>query len=131
MPDGKDPEGFSILRGPQAEREGRGPVTERSAGPSTGTCAEKGEPSAPRVPRAGGHFSEADANGASPSQEQLANSTLSAKGPGSESRSGVLSYFLSTPGFTGPSLSELISSSKTSAWFLQPPVKPNASRLSN
>lgn len=64
-----------------------------------------------------------------PSQVQPANSILFAKGPGSESRSGLLSYFLLTLGFIGPSLSELNSLSETSAWILLPPVNQNSSHL--
>lgn len=51
--------------------------------------------------------------------------------PGSESRSGLLSYFLLTLGLTGPSLSELNSPSKTPAWFLLTSVNPKRGHLAD
>lgn len=76
-----------------------------------------------------GYFPTAAGKRVCPSQEQLANSILFANGPGPESRSGLLSYFLLALGLIGPSLSELNSPSKTSAWFSLPPVNQNSSHL--
>lgn len=100
---------------------------------SAGTQAGKGEPSAPRVPVVEKPWPRDTSpqllETVCPSQVQLVNSILFANGPGSESRSGLLSYFLLTLGFIGPSLSELNSPSETSAWILLPPVNQNSSHL--